>query len=86
MRRSRLTRRDDSTRSAWALAVQQAMVSADGWRVEPVVVQVSLARPGRQMLRVKRGPYFVADCRSVDEVAKHVDLAELIPEQLGGGA
>ena len=49
----------------------------DGWRVEPVVVQVSGFHPARQMLRVKRGPYFVADCRSVEEVAKHVDLAEL---------
>jgi hypothetical protein len=58
------------------------MISEDGsWRVEPVVVQVSLSRPGRQMLRVKRGPYWVADCRSVDEVAKHVDVASLVPEQ-----
>jgi hypothetical protein len=57
------------------------MVTPDAWRVEPVAVQVSLARPGRQMLRVKRGRYWVADCRTVDEVAKHVDLAELVPEQ-----
>lgn len=59
----------------------QAMVTPDGWRVEPVLVQVLLARPGRQMLRVKRGRYLVADCRSVEEVAKHVDLAELVAEQ-----
>ena len=59
----------------------EAMVTPDGWRVEPVVVQVSLSRPGRQVLRVKRGRYWVADCRSVAEVAKHVDLAELVPEQ-----
>ena len=32
------------------------------------------------MLRVKRGPYFVADCRSIDEVAQHVDLASLVPQ------
>jgi hypothetical protein len=57
------------------------MVTADGWRVETVVVQVSLARPGQQMLRVKRGPYWVADCRSIDEVAQHVDLAALVPAQ-----
>lgn len=37
--------------------------------------------PGRQMLSVKRGPYWVADCRSNEEVAMHVDLATLIPEQ-----
>jgi len=59
------------------------MVTPDGWRVEPVIVQVSLARPGGQMLRVKRGPYWVADCRSVDEVAMHVDLAAPVPEQRG---
>jgi hypothetical protein len=57
------------------------MVTPDGWRGEPVVVQVSLARPGRQLLRVKRGPYFIADCQSIDEVAQHVDLASLVPAQ-----
>jgi hypothetical protein len=57
------------------------MVTPDGWGVVPVLIQVSLARPGRQVLRVTRGPYFVADCRSVEEVAKHVDLTELVPEQ-----
>jgi hypothetical protein len=57
------------------------MVTADGWRVKPVTVQVSLARPARQMLRVKRGPYRVTDCRSVEEVAKHADLARLVLEQ-----
>ena len=59
------------------------MVTPDGWRIEPVVVQVSLARRGRQMLRVKRGRYCIADCRSAAEVASHVDLAELVPEQRG---
>ncbi len=58
-----------------------AMVTPDGWRVEHVVVQVSLARPAQQMLRVKRGRYWVADCRSVAAVVKHVDLAKLVPEQ-----
>jgi hypothetical protein len=56
-----------------------AMVTPHGWRVEPVVVQMSLARPGRQRLRVKRGRYFVADCRSIDEVTQHVDLSQLMP-------
>jgi hypothetical protein len=32
------------------------------------------------MLRVKRGPYWVADCRSIEEIGQHVDLAELVPE------
>lgn len=44
-------------------------------------MQVSLSRPARQMLRVKHGPYWVADCRTVDAVAEHVDVAGLVPEQ-----
>jgi hypothetical protein len=32
------------------------MVTPDAWLVEPVVVHVSLVRPDRQMLRVKRRP------------------------------
>jgi hypothetical protein len=58
----------------------EAMVTPDGWRVEPVAVQVPLARPGRQMLRVKRGPHWVTDCRSIEVVAQHVELASLVPE------
>lgn len=56
-------------------------MTLDGWRVEPVLVQRALTRPPRQMLRVRRGSYFVADCASVAEVAQHVDLASLVPEQ-----
>jgi hypothetical protein len=57
------------------------MVSPDGYRVEQVTVQKSLRRPPRPMLRVRRGTYFVADCATVAEVARHVDLATLVPEQ-----
>jgi hypothetical protein len=31
------------------------------------------------MLRVRKGTYYVADCRTVAEVAKLVDLAQLEP-------
>ena len=58
-----------------------AMVSPDGYRLEPIMVQRSLSRPTRQMLRVRRGTYLVADCRTVAEVAELVDLALLVPEQ-----
>ena len=57
------------------------MVSPDGYRVERILVQKSLSRPARGMLRVKHGSYFVADCASVAEVAQHVDLASLVPKQ-----
>jgi hypothetical protein len=33
------------------------------------------------LLRVKRGTYFVADCATDAEVAQHVYLATLVPEQ-----
>ena len=57
------------------------MVSPDGWRVDPVIVQTSLARPDRPMLRVKHRPYLVADGHTVTELSQHVDLATLVPEQ-----
>src|SRR4051794_22589893 len=37
------------------------------------------------MLRVSRGLYFVVDCRSVEEVAAHVDLGSPVPEQRAQG-
>ncbi|MFI9594508.1 transposase [Nonomuraea sp. NPDC052265] len=46
-------------------------VGLDGVEVVPVV------RAGRQVLRVLRNGWLVADCRSVEEVAGHVDLADL---------
>ena len=57
------------------------MVTPDGWRVEPILVQRHLSRPPRQMLRVRNGTYLIADCATVAEVARHVDLAALVPEQ-----
>jgi len=33
------------------------------------------------MLRVRRGTYLVANCRTVEEVGRLVDLATLVPEQ-----
>jgi hypothetical protein len=32
------------------------------------------------MLRVRKGSYLIADCATVAEVARHVDLAALVPE------
>ena len=58
------------------------MVTPDGWRIEPAAVRVSLSRPVRHPLRVKRGPYWMVDC-CTDEVARHFDLAKLVPEKRG---
>jgi hypothetical protein len=33
------------------------------------------------MLLVRHGTYYVADCATVEEVARYVDLASLVPEQ-----
>ncbi|GAA3708112.1 hypothetical protein GCM10022224_087020 [Nonomuraea antimicrobica] len=38
---------------------------------------VGAVRAGRQVLRVRRNGRVVADCTSVSEVARHVDLADL---------
>lgn len=43
----------------------------DGYEVVPAHVD------GRQVLRVLRHGRLVADCLSVEEVARHVDLADL---------
>jgi hypothetical protein len=56
-------------------------ISPDGHRVEQVLVQRSLSRPAKPYLRVHRGTYFLADCATVEEVARLVDLAILVPEQ-----
>ena len=60
------------------------MVSPDGYRVERILVQKSLSRPARGMLRVKHVSYFVADCTSVAGVAQHVDLASQVPKHVRG--
>lgn len=54
-----------------------AMVTADGHRVEPVLLQRSLRRPPRPALRITFRGYFVADVHTVSEVAEYVDLASL---------
>ena len=56
------------------------MVGPGGIVVEQVVVQRDLRRSPVPMLRVRHGSYFVADCRTVAEVARLVDLATLVPE------
>ena len=53
------------------------MVSADGHRIELVLLQKSLRRPPRPALRVTWRGYFLADCTTVAEVAGLVDLATL---------
>ncbi|MEV6041052.1 transposase [Nonomuraea sp. NPDC052116] len=46
-------------------------VGLDGYEV------VGVVHGGRQLLRVRRHGWVVADCTSVAEVARHVDLADL---------
>jgi hypothetical protein len=47
-------------------------VGVDGWTVEAVRLN------GRQLLRVRHLGYHIAYCRSVEQVAQHVDLADLV--------
>lgn len=58
------------------------MEAPDGRRVEPVRVQRPLSRPAT--CSGPQGTFFIADCATVAVVARHVDLAELVPEQLRG--
>src|SRR5215203_1702762 len=53
--------------------VSQVLVSPQGHRIERILVVKTLNGPAREMLRVKHGTYFVADCRIVAEVAELVD-------------
>ncbi|WP_204012771.1 transposase [Sphaerimonospora thailandensis] len=46
-------------------------VGPDGYEIEPA------RRGGRQVLRIRHHGRLVADCLSVEEVARHVDLADL---------
>jgi hypothetical protein len=57
------------------------MVTPDDWRVEPVLVHLSLSRPPRQKLRILRAQHLIADCATVADVAQHVELGALVPEQ-----
>ena len=55
------------------------MVSADGHRIEPILLQRSLRRPPRAALRITFRGFYVADVETVHEVAELVDLAVLEP-------
>ncbi|GAA4561433.1 transposase [Planotetraspora kaengkrachanensis] len=57
-------------------------VGPDGYEIVPA------KRCGRQVLRIRRKGWVVADCLSVEEVARFVDLADLcevIPHPRAGG-
>jgi hypothetical protein len=57
------------------------LVSADGcWRIEPIMMQKDLRRPARMYLRVTWRGCWRADCATVGEVARYVDLATLQAE------
>ncbi|WP_433352559.1 transposase [Microtetraspora malaysiensis] len=51
--------------------MQRRWVGPDGYEIVPAI------RDGRQVLQVWRDGLPLADCRSVEEVARHVDLADL---------
>ncbi|WP_199536857.1 hypothetical protein [Spongiactinospora gelatinilytica] len=51
--------------------VERHWVGPDGLQITGAV------RAGRQVLRLRRNGRIVADCRSVEEVARYVDLADL---------
>ena len=55
----------------------EVLVGSGGVRVERILVQRHLDRPAREMLRVRRGTYLVADCATVAEGAQPVRLAKL---------
>lgn len=47
-------------------------VGVGGYEVDPVVIE------GRQLLRVRHLGYHIGFCSSVAEVARYVDLADLV--------
>ncbi|MFC5831293.1 transposase [Nonomuraea insulae] len=51
--------------------MRRRWVGLDGYDV------VGAVRAGRQVLRVRKNGWVVADCTSVAEVARHLDLADL---------
>jgi hypothetical protein len=57
-----------------------AMVNPDGYRVERILLQRSLRRPPRPYLRVARRGQWIADCASVTQVGRYVDLSTLTDE------
>jgi len=63
-----------------------AYVSGDGtWRVVSVVIDRT-GRAPRTVLRVTHHGFLVADCATVEEVARHVSLdqLELVDDDNGG--
>jgi hypothetical protein len=59
----------------------EAMVTPAGYRVERIVIQRSRRGPPRPYLRVTWRGNWIADCRTVAEVARYVNLATLTEEQ-----
>ncbi len=57
-----------------------AMVSAAGWRVERIPLAGADGVHEGHALRVSWRGYWQADCATSAEVAKHVDLATLVPD------
>ncbi|WP_020543375.1 hypothetical protein [Nonomuraea coxensis] len=51
--------------------MERRWVGLDGYEV------VGAVRAGRQVLRLRRHGRLVADCSSVAELARHLDLADL---------
>ncbi|MBX6383228.1 MAG: transposase [Microbispora sp.] len=63
--------------------MESRWVGPDGYEIVPAY------RQGRQVLRVRRHGQVIADCLSVEEVARYVDLADLcevipLPVRTGG--
>ena len=56
------------------------MVNAAGWRVERVAAQQDPGAAPGPVLRVSWRGYWQADCLTTAEVARHVELATLVPE------
>jgi hypothetical protein len=59
------------------------MVAPGSYKVEQIVLQRDLRRPGRPYLRVTRGGYWIDDCASPAQVARYVDLTELVVVEEG---
>jgi hypothetical protein len=51
--------------------MERRWAGPDGYEIVPAV------RAGRQVLRVRRHGWLIADCLSAEDVGRYVDLAEL---------
>jgi hypothetical protein len=56
------------------------LMTALGARVERVIIQLGADGPPDHVLRVSWRGYWQADCSTTEEVARHVELATLVPE------